>query len=98
MDLQDPHNSDYKNNRHEKMVKVGLATAAAPTFFRALEHNGYLMVGGGLWANNPTMNALVDALACFKVDRRQIHILSLGCGERPSIALRLGASLASVLL
>jgi patatin-like phospholipase/acyl hydrolase len=76
-----PHHPDYRNDRHEKMVKVGLATSAAPTFFRALEHDGYMMVDGGLWANNPIMNALVDSLACFDVERAQIHILSLGCGE-----------------
>ena len=54
------------------MVKVGLSTAAAPTFFEALPNNGYIMVDGGLWANNPVMNALVDALACYDVDRAQI--------------------------
>jgi uncharacterized protein len=60
---------------------VGLATAAAPTYFAALPNNGYTMVDGGLWANNPVMNALVDALACFDLERRQIQILSLGCEE-----------------
>ena len=63
------------------MKTVGLATAAAPTYFAALPNNGYTMVDGGLWANNPVMNALVDALACFDLERRQIQILSLGCGE-----------------
>jgi len=27
------------------------------------------------------MNAVVDALTCFDLDRRQIEVLSLGCGE-----------------
>jgi Patatin-like phospholipase len=76
-----PHHPDYKKDRVERMVRVGLATAAAPTFFRALPNNGYLMLDGGLWANNPVMNALVDALACYDLQRRQIRILSLGCGE-----------------
>lgn len=76
-----PHHPDYQKDRVERMVRVGLATAAAPTFFRALPNNGYLMLDGGLWANNPIMNALVDALACFDLRRRQIRILSLGCGE-----------------
>lgn len=76
-----PHHPDYKSDLHEKMVKVGLATAAAPTFFRALENDGYMMVDGGLWANNPVMNAVVDALTCFDIERRQIRVLSLGCGE-----------------
>lgn len=76
-----PHHPDYKRDRHASMVTVGLATAAAPTFFEALPNNGYVMIDGGLWANNPVMNALVDALTCFEIERRQIRILSLGCGE-----------------
>ncbi len=76
-----PHHPDYKKDRHERMVRVALSTAAAPTFFEALPNNGYLMVDGGIWANNPVMNALVDVLACYDVDRSQIEILSLGCGE-----------------
>lgn len=76
-----PHHPDYKKDRFERMVRVGLATAAAPTFFEALPNNGYVMVDGGIWANNPVMNAVVDALACFDIDRRQVQVLSLGCGE-----------------
>lgn len=76
-----PHHPDYKRDRVERMVRVGLSTAAAPTFFEAIPNNGYVMVDGGIWANNPIMNALVDALACYDLDRRQIQILSLGCGE-----------------
>ena len=76
-----PHHPDYKLDRVERSVRIGLATAAAPTFFRSLPNNGYVMLDGGLWANNPIMNAVVDALSCFNMDRRQIQILSLGCGE-----------------
>lgn len=76
-----PHHPDYKKDRVERMVRVALSTAAAPTFFEAVSNNGYVMVDGGLWANNPVMNALTDALACFELDRRQVQILSLGCGE-----------------
>ena len=43
--------------------------------------DGYEFVDGGIWANNPVMNALTDALACYDLDRRQVQILSLGCGE-----------------
>jgi len=77
------HHPDYQKDRVERMVKIGLSTAAAPTYFEALPNNGYVMVDGGLWANNPTMNALIDALACFDVDRGQVDLLSLGCGETP---------------
>lgn len=76
-----PHHPDYRKDRVERMVKVALATSAAPTYFRAVANNGYVMVDGGLWANNPIMNAIVDALACFNLRRTHVHVLSLGCGE-----------------
>ena len=76
-----PHHPAYRKDRSERMVRVALSTAAAPTYFEALANNGYVMVDGGLWSNNPTMNAVVDALACFDIDRGQIQVLSLGCGE-----------------
>lgn len=77
-----PHHPDYRLDRHETMARVALATTAAPTYFPALENSGYRMLDGGVWANNPVMNALVDALACFEVSRRDVQILSLGCGEK----------------
>jgi hypothetical protein len=80
-----PHHPDYRFDRFEPMVKVALATSAAPTYFRPLEHNGYALVDGGVWANNPTMLALIEAMTCFDIDRSQIDILSLGCGDDPYI-------------
>ena len=76
-----PHHPDYKNDRFERMVRVGLATSAAPTFLNALSNNGYVMVDGGLWANTPITNALIHAMPCFDKKKKKIQILSLGCGE-----------------
>lgn len=76
-----PHHPDYKKDQHEKMVRVGLATSAAPTYFHAQNNGGYVMVDGGIWANNPVMNAVVDVLTCYNIRREQIQVLSLGCGE-----------------
>ena len=76
-----PHHSDYKNDLHEQMVNVGMATSAAPTYYRAFEKDHYVYIDGGIWANNPVMNAIVDALACYDIERRQIQVLSIGCGE-----------------
>lgn len=80
-----PHHRDYKLDRLEPMVKAALATAAAPTYFRPLEHNGYTLVDGGVWANNPIMLAIIEAMTCFDLNWDQIDVLSLGCGDDPYV-------------
>lgn len=80
-----PHHPDFKTDQYEKMVTVALATAAAPTYFRPLEHGGYVLVDGGVWANNPIMLGSVEALTSFDVAREQVEILTIGCGDDPYI-------------
>jgi hypothetical protein len=76
-----PHHPDFQKDWREPMLKVALATSAAPSYYRPMRADGYTFVDGGVWANNPVMIALVEALASFNVTREQIRILSLGCGE-----------------
>ena len=78
-----PHHPDYRKDAEERMRTVAAATSAAPTYYRPLHSGGYTFVDGGVWANNPIMTGLVDALACFAIDRGHIRILSLGCGSEP---------------
>lgn len=78
-----PHHPDFKKDQHELMTTVACATAAAPTFFQPLDSGDFRFVDGGLWANNPIMVGLVDALSCFAIDPHQVKILSLGCGDEP---------------
>ncbi len=81
--LKTPHHPDYRIDGRETLVTAGQATSAAPCYFRALDSGGYRFVDGGVWANNPVMIGLVDALACFQLDPTQVRILSLGCGREP---------------
>ena len=76
-----PHHPDYQKDRHKKFAHVALHTTAAPSYYPGVEDDGYIMIDGGIWANNPVMNALVDALACYDVEREDVRILSLGTGE-----------------
>jgi hypothetical protein len=76
-----PHHKDYKKDWKEEMVTVAMATAAAPTFFPVYQNNQRMFADGGVWANNPVMIGLVDALVCYRLHRRQVHILTLGTGD-----------------
>lgn len=75
-----PHHPDYQKDRHRKFAHVALHTTAAPTYYPGVEDDGYIMIDGGVWANNPVMNAVVDVLACYDVPRENIRVLTLGTG------------------
>jgi len=76
-----PHHPDYKKDRHAKSAHVALHTSAAPVYYPGVENDGHIMIDGGIWANNPIMNAVVDALACYDVPRENIRVLSIGTGD-----------------
>jgi patatin-like phospholipase/acyl hydrolase len=90
-----PHHPDYRQDWRESLITVAMATAAAPAYFPvyrdprptskasvdAVEQPFRHFGDGGVWANNPVMIALVDALSCYNLHRRQVHILSLGTGD-----------------
>ena len=80
--LKTPHHPDFRLDWQEELVTVALATSAAPTFFSTYRNGTRHFADGGVWANNPVMVALVDAMSCFNVDRHKIDILSLGCGDQ----------------
>ena len=76
-----PHHPGYFLDGDKPMAEVAAATSAAPTYLEPVVQDGYTLLDGGIWANNPTLMALVEALTCFAVEREQISILSLGCGQ-----------------
>lgn len=79
--LKTPHHPDFRLDWQEEIVTAALATSAAPTFFSTYRNGTRHFADGGVWANNPAMVALVDALSCFDLNRHTVDILSLGCGE-----------------
>lgn len=77
-----PHHPDYRQDWRHQMAHVAKTTSAAPAHFKpAIDDRGYEFIDGGIWANNPIMVAVADALACFDIGREQIKVLSLGCGK-----------------
>jgi patatin-like phospholipase/acyl hydrolase len=82
------HHDDYKQDWRMKMVDVAMATSAAPTIYKALDTGGYRLIDGGVWANNPLMLAIVEAMICYDVPRERIKVLSIGCGDDPYFVTR----------
>lgn len=75
------HHPDYQMDWRMTMKDVALATSAAPTIYRAHERDGFTFVDGGVWANNPIMLGVIEALSCFDVSLDRVKVLSLGCGD-----------------
>lgn len=84
-----PHDpsTDHRDD-HYTLVDVCLASSAAP-LFRSLAainqqaHGGYdVFADGGLWANNPVVVALLEALRMLGDRDEDIEIFALGsCGK-----------------
>ncbi len=64
-----------------KMVDVALATSAAPTYFPIAELDYPNLKGqfidGGVWANNPTLCGLLEALNYFVGDNKKFDTYSI---------------------
>lgn len=80
------HHSRFERDYKESAVTVALATSAAPTYFPTHRaEGGVAFVDGGLWANNPTAVAAIEAVATLEWEPKSIRILSLGCSTTPVV-------------
>jgi uncharacterized protein len=78
------HNPRFTEDYKRPMVEAAMATAAAPTFFRAfVSEPGIPLIDGGVFANNPAGLAAVEAVGVLGWPRDEVAILSLGCGSEP---------------
>ncbi|MGZ4041644.1 MAG: CBASS cGAMP-activated phospholipase [Bacteroidia bacterium] len=59
------------------MVDVALATSAAPTYLPIHEHEDTLYADGGVWANNPSLCGLLEALMYFVGDGKDYDTYDL---------------------
>ena len=71
----------YVRDRDVPLVDAILASSAAPSFFDPLQLGESLLADGGLWANNPSILAVAEAISKFHRKVEQIHILSVGTGH-----------------
>jgi len=75
------HHPDYRYDHLMMAWEVARATSAAPTFIAGLEDGGHIFLDGGLWANNPIIVAIVEAMSAFDISLGQLQVLSIGTGS-----------------
>lgn len=80
-----PHHRRLKRDHTVPMWAVGMATSAAPTFFPAfrLPSDEVRLVDGGVWANNPAMVGVTEAVSMFGQHPSNVRLLSIGTTSSP---------------
>lgn len=81
------HRSNYGfSNDHELSIKLWdavLSSCSAPIYFPPNNvNNQFLSIDGGLWANNPSLVCITEALRHLETDLREIRIFSIGTGKQ----------------
>ena len=78
----------FKSNYLEEFVRdvnvpikeAVLASCSAPTYFKPTSIDPFLLADGGLWANDPSLVAYVEATGKLKIPAEDVRILSIGSG------------------
>ncbi len=78
------YSKDFTRDKDVLVREAVLASCSAPSFFDPTKVKEYLLADGGLWANNPSLAALVDTHHQLNVSLSSIRILSLGTGHARS--------------
>ncbi len=73
-----PHHPRLRRDGKETMVDVAMATTAAPTFLPASRLRNHRLVDGGMWANNPALVGVTEAVSMLGAELPAIRVLSLG--------------------
>jgi patatin-like phospholipase/acyl hydrolase len=73
-----PHLPTLTRDWRERAVDVAMATAAAPTYLPGMPLDGARLVDGGIWANNPVMVALTEAVGPLDMPLDAIRVFSVG--------------------
>lgn len=88
-----PHIPQLTTDYRIPAWQVGMATASAPTYFPSFELNNTHLIDGGVWANNPVLSALAEAVGPLRQAPGTLGVLSLSttsARQDPRRRLRLG--------
>lgn len=72
--------SSFVRDKDVLLKEAVMASCSAPLYFDPSKVDSYLLSDGGLWANNPSLAAVIDANKRLGVNLEDIRILSIGTG------------------
>jgi len=74
-----PHHPRLKRDLYVPAWKVALATSSAPTYFPACnEVDALRLIDGGVWANNPALVGVTEALGLLEQTLTTLKVFSIG--------------------
>ena len=73
-----PHHARLARDWRIPMVDIAMATSAAPLYFPAARVDGHRLIDGGVWANNPSVVAIAEAVSMLDVQLSSIRVLNMG--------------------
>lgn len=90
--LKSNYHESFVRDYHIPAYQAALATSAAPTYFdpysssytdlNGIEKPFQNKVDGGVFANNPTLNGIIEAQKAFNLDLSELSVLSIGTGHQ----------------
>jgi patatin-like phospholipase/acyl hydrolase len=73
------HSVRFLRDCKMKAVDVAMASAAAPTYLPCFTDDSKIeYVDGGVWANNPSLVGVIEAMTVLRVHQSKIRLLSIG--------------------
>jgi uncharacterized protein len=74
-----PHHTRLRRDWRVPLWKIARSTSAAPTYFPISTHvDDVRLADGGLWANNPMIVAITEAVSMLDIPLSEIKAFSLG--------------------
>ncbi len=71
---------EFVRDKNIRIADAVLSSCSAPTYFNPTLVKGYLLADGGLWANNPSLAALIEATGKMANPIEKVKLLSIGTG------------------
>ena len=76
------YDDDFVRDPNVRVSDAVLASCSAPTYFDpVVVDDNYQLADGGLWANNPSLVATIDAHYRLKIPLENVRVFSIGTGK-----------------